>query len=1508
MVLRESNQLSSRKRPSKPNNAFVPPFAHPPKIPKTTATAAVSQSAPPHQSQSTNPVDKMVAVLADAGCTLINPAGPPCLPSDIPKLRHRLHHLFSSDSTLRSEFLHGLCSYINSPNNLRRILSHSNRDGLVSVRSESVVRVLLLVPSIQSDIQNMLLEKLPEYFDMDPSGPLPSSRFEDDIARLILNQFRWLDFLVDSEAFIDRLLQVLSICPLHLKREMIGSLPEIIGDQNNKVVVDSLQHMLEEDPSVIIPVLDCFSNLHLDETLKEQVVTIGLSCIRTADMEHMPYLLRFLLLSATISNTRRIISHIREQLKLVGGFSYHATQQGKMKGKSIVNDGEASVLDALRSSLQFNKIICEEVLKELKSLEKARDHKTIDIWLLVLIYKNSESLQKSIEKLLKKKIVEGYIDEALFDQCVHGNKAIAQDYLPTFISISGYLLACKEQKAQEFGIHMYKCLFEEFVDSFSRQELLGALITHVGSGISHEVRSGLQAMALLASKYSHELIPLSSHIMGKLTDPIFPLKLIYHIQYIYEVVYEAFSLLALSARSNAGSRSSISNELLMIVRKQLSNPDLKYKKMGLIGTVKIVYYFGAEVINSSQSSSQKSNVEEALELLKTSLESCKQIPLPLIMFYDELVVTLKNRSLHPSITEWISKHIGDFESKYLSDLDGGQLPIKDVYCGLEGQLWMNLDGDISPICVNLLPLVSSSLRSAPSLEILPAKISLLSTIEKLTNQGSLLGIDALLGCPLHLPSSKLFSVPAWQSLNGNQKQIIILSLYYAANWIRELLNAFCSQVTNKCDHVSQGTKEEISLKLFKRLRNLIFLESMLNNCLRQYPLSLPELCPLEPPSKNLVNQTREHERSNELTKRDISSSESTRKKKNKNPALSASSKEDGKLRQPTLTDVLRKAGVIPSPEVLNEDLSGTCSKGSIPESSGSHQNNLISPLNVEISSAAKLLEPQRHKFRPLLLECFPIFALSKNQVSCCPDPAAELPLHLYLLRDLSQKLDYCSPQQKQILAKRASLPPSLGCMNVMDFLNHVRLLFPSLKKNLDHVLYILREDTEICQDHWNVQSAAAGNPDITGILCSTSKVSYSVLKETLCCFAKMVNIPEIQMETAVLTDLLEAFQPTKIPDSFFLGMHHIPSPGNIDYLYSGSYYYLEELFSVASTISFTLSSEVVLTLEAVILSIRKIVDKDSDETGNIIQKGFIKELFPFLCEKLGTSAKTLLTQKYDSENVEEDSKIRRELVQKILRIYLENCQSTSDSLNELACSILPQVTPKGNQVEDKCSFPSLCPATFIAWYRVMHEQNVATLNRLVKEVCQLEKSKARDNVENVDCLLNRLQQSVNVVVSLVSMCKTHDKVAVRAMAVKFGGKFVDSFLRGSISIAWRANSPTGSRTSEGNKNHTDTMFRSKGLEANYYNQQNSIYKEIYGALPLSCQGSPSFYIKRMHFLDGCKFIIEVCVMAGNLKHKNLVGDIVSSQAYKEEEEEDDVDHNEAENTEEDQAVDVANEE
>lgn len=153
-----------------------------------------------------------------------------------------------------------------------RVLLPSNRDGLGPATCESLVRHLLLVPPIQLDIQNMLLEKLPEYFDINPECSGRLSSFDEDVARLIINHFRWLDFLVDSYAFINKLLQVLSICPLYLKKEIIVSLPEIIGDQNNKTVVDSLEKMLEEDSAIIVPVIDSLSNLNLDNQLQEQVL------------------------------------------------------------------------------------------------------------------------------------------------------------------------------------------------------------------------------------------------------------------------------------------------------------------------------------------------------------------------------------------------------------------------------------------------------------------------------------------------------------------------------------------------------------------------------------------------------------------------------------------------------------------------------------------------------------------------------------------------------------------------------------------------------------------------------------------------------------------------------------------------------------------------------------------------------------------------------------------------------------------------------------------------------------------------------------------------------------------------------------------------------------------------------------------------------------------------------------------------------------------------------------
>ncbi|KAM7511790.1 hypothetical protein LguiB_010665 [Lonicera macranthoides] len=1330
MVLLHNQNLPSRKRPPNSNpNTFISPLIQPPKIPKSSSPVNINENV---ETENLNPIDKMTSVLAEAGCTLINPLGPPCLPSDTNKLRHHLHRLFSSDSSLKSDFLSGFSSYVNSsPENLRRVLLPSHPDSCGSTRSHSLVRVLLLVPSIQLDLQNMLLETLPEYFDTDPGSGFGSSTslpLHEDVARLILNQFRWLEFLVDSETFTDKLLQVLCICPLHLKKEIIGSLPEIIGDQNNKIVVDSLERMLQEDHSIIVPILDSFSNLNLDDQLQE-------------------------------------------------------------------------------------KILCQEILKELKCVEKARDHKVIDIWFLMLIYMNSETMQKSVEKVFKKKIIEGHIQDVMFDQCICGNKELVQDYFSSFLSLSAYLLACKEQKPRDFGIRIYKCLFEEFADTYSRQEILGALVTHVGSGISFEVSSALEVMVLLASKYSHELIPLSSHISG-----ILDYLEGFSVECLHKV-YEVFCLLALSARSTAEPfESSIANELLMIVRKQMvgfakpkpeqvNNPDMKYKKIGIIGTLKIVSYLGDASNTSRTSSCQKSNYEEAMELLKTSMDFCKQLPLPLILLYDELVAMLDCKTLHPTIMEWIGNHVGEFESKFLSDLEGGVLPAKGSYCGLEGELWMNLDGDISPICLNILLLVSSSCWSASSLQILPANFLLLSVIERLTNQGSLGGIDALLGCPLHLPSSKIFCESAWKTLSGNQKQVIILSLYYAANWMRELLNVFCTQVTGRFECISQATKDEIVVKLFKRLRNLVYLESLLNKSLKDCPLSLPELFPhVDPLSSSPSNEPSymEHTGKKRWNLKSNEDSSQNRKKENRKNSNKSNSDNSGKYKQPTILDVLRKAGAVPSQEVPNEDLSCTSSKCSIPMMAVHNSSKSSEPENVEVSEVAKILDGQRYKFRPLSIECFSILAFSKNLDSCCADPAAELPLHLYLLRDLHKKLDYFSPPSKQSSARFLGAPPGFNRVPVIEFLSKIRSLFPTLKKHLDCAVCIL-QGAETCEEHWKVQSTLAGNPDIANIVLSKSSVSSFVFKEILYCLSKILNVPDIQMDKSILSDILQAFQPIKIPDCLFSVIQVIPS-GSTDYLYCGAYIFLEGLLDIAISFSFTLAAEVLLALESVLSSFRKFIDKPLDGNGNS------QGILPTLRNRLGTSAQKLLQH---NNNLENDWKGKGEIIQKTLHIYLENCECTSDLLDEFACSILPKVSSCGETLADDChGFPTLCSATFVVCYSspkkldsmelresdsmVQHEENLGILNKLVKQVVLSEKPRAGFQVETiVETLLKKLVQCVNVVVSLINACRTNPKVNVRAMAVKYGGKFVDSFLKGN-------------RASKGHKNHTNPVLRSKG--------------------------------------------------------------------------------------------------
>uniref|UniRef100_A0A0D9WVL7 Fanconi anemia group D2 protein n=1 Tax=Leersia perrieri TaxID=77586 RepID=A0A0D9WVL7_9ORYZ len=1431
-----------RSHPSNPRNRPPPPPPSPPKPPPpaaaTTSAAAIDDDA----STAAAAIDEAAALLAEAGCTiLVPPHLPPSLPSPL-SFAPRLARALAADAdALPGRLLAGLAAFASSsPARLRQMLlptatSSSSAAAASQARghshSPSLARALLAVPALQPGLLGFLLEKLPEHFDDNVLDGMP---LQDDVGRLIVAQFRWLDFLVDADAFVGKLMEVLSVAPRRLKKEIIGSLPEIVGDQSHATVVAALERLLQEDSEVVVSALDALSDLNLSEQLQEQAVTVAISCIRTVHADQMPHLLRFLLLSATPFNAGRIISQIREQLKFVGVVDPRASRGKKLKGKASVHGTDGAILDALRSGLRFKNMLCEAFLKELKTVDNPRDHKVIDVWLIMLIYANGGALQKSAEKILKSKILQLCIQETLFDQCIRGNTELVKDHFMSYLSVSDFLLACKEEKAREFAAYLFTALFEEFSDTFSRQELIGSLVTHIGSGVSSEVSSALDIMISLTSDKSEELIP----------------------------VYEIFCHLALAAGFNTGSgASAVANELLMVVRKQVSNPDMKYRRMGIIGALRIVATIADVNASMNCSSSQQPNHDEALELLKTAVNSCKFVMLPLILLYDELAVLLENKILHSAVVDWVAEHVAEFDTVFLADLDDGELLKKYVCDGIEGELWMNLDGSISPVCVNIIPLVSTSPQmSQGCLQILPAQFSLVTIIERLGNQGSLGGINAVLGCPLHLPSPKHLDGARWGYLSAMQKKRICHSLYYAINWIRELLNAFSTQVVVRADNISQRARDETAVKLLMRLRNLILLEGLLNAFLKIHPLSLPDLRYVgdhgstSTSKLNLQMKMEDQNMEGNVSKK--------RQKSHKDRTASEKSNSDEKFRQPTILDAYKRAGVTISQETTRE--SQPSSSGMMSRDMEHETNNTCKFGTVDLMAPPAQLDIQRFKFRTL-----------HPQDSMVSYNESEMPLYLYLLRDLQNKLDNLNPSSKPFFSSSQVKSTNAYCQkSTEEFLNKIQPLFSSLRKHLDGAVSMIKDGSDNCSDSWNSQSASAGNPDIPYAVVLKTSVATSVFKEVLGCYRKLLGIPYLlnQANISVLKELLPTFQPSENFDDVISEFRPPLFPNNLDYLYCGAYTMFAAILDYVSSFSYLLAYDVLITMQSILNSVMMLFEKFGEQNGKNVHMGCSKEIIPFLRKHLGLSARKLLTSDLPSEDAENGWQSKGELIQKILQTYLKNSESTSDLLDELACSVLPQMPSlkTGSTTQDMShGFPTLCSSTIHSWYRVLHEENTGNLNKMIKQAL---KNRAQSERAG-ETALEEIHKSVIVFVSLINMCKIHEKVSMHAIAVKHGGRFIDTFLRAfnfletqfgqhnviilqMIKSLQKATRTIQTICAEA-KGHKRTMITSK--------------------IPVAKRSLERFLFQVKALLHNCS--TEESFWMGNLRHKDLQGHLVSSQVY-----------------------------
>ncbi|KAG2470978.1 FACD2 protein, partial [Polypterus senegalus] len=214
------------------------------------------------------------------------------------------------------EFITGLESHMEDKENLRSCLLPCVLrvlDGESSANNsyhESLLKLLLGIDILQPKVINTLFEKLPEFM-FDGVG-------EDglNMPRLIINQFKWLDRVVDCKSYdvlqdlASKLMQLVAVAPVEIQRDIITSLPEILEDTQHddisKELKSSLKSLSSNNGDCVTLVLDVIkSSIRFQKTISDAWIKAIENVDSAAEHKVIDLLVLLILHVVNANNSRR---------------------------------------------------------------------------------------------------------------------------------------------------------------------------------------------------------------------------------------------------------------------------------------------------------------------------------------------------------------------------------------------------------------------------------------------------------------------------------------------------------------------------------------------------------------------------------------------------------------------------------------------------------------------------------------------------------------------------------------------------------------------------------------------------------------------------------------------------------------------------------------------------------------------------------------------------------------------------------------------------------------------------------------------------------------------------------------------------------------------------------------------------------------------------------------------------------------------------------------------------
>uniref|UniRef100_I3KS20 FA complementation group D2 n=1 Tax=Oreochromis niloticus TaxID=8128 RepID=I3KS20_ORENI len=711
-----------------------------------------------------------------------------------------------------NQFITALESYMENTDRFRNCLlpcvpQSSNGDSSsVSSFQESLLRMLLGIEMLQVRFSAMTSKR-----KLTSDGGV-------SIPRIIINQLKWLDRVVDAKDLASKLMELVSVAPVEVQRDIITSLPEILEDSQHNDTARELNSLLQEKTQLTVPILDALSSLNLASSLLTEVRGAVMATLAAVQLEDLPVVVKFILHSVSASDAYEVVCNLRKKLELEQCVLPPVLQasQSRMNSKAAAGSASAAaagssqdsislILDCIKSAVRFQKTISEAWLKVMDLLV-----------LLILHSTNANQSRRGAERVLKVKVRNGLIQEALLQRTFRDY--VMRGYFPSTLALAQSLVRSPDPCMVPFGGHMYRHAFTAF-DSYCHQEVVGSLVTHVCSGVGGEVDVALELLCGLVNEKPSEMAMYAVFVKGILDymDNLTPQQI--------RRLFHLLSRLAFGQKQG----SHIQDDMHIVIRKQLSSTVPKYKRIGIIGAVMI------SVTDLHLCLFFPLQVTALLELVKSSSESS---PEAAALYYDELANLILSSALDPQ--DMIGKSVlQDFEDDFVVDLGpeiSGSFPFpaRAMYKLYE-------DEDQGGIAINLMPLLAKDIQNkgeqqnqvnkahkrVSSLCLSPFFRLLRLCVEK-RHQGDLEEIDGLLGCPLILTNMDV--VEKVESLSKAEREFLCTLLFHTINWFREVVNAFCTQKDT-----------DMKMRVLTRLQNITYLQTLLERALAGTPGYVPPI-------------------------------------------------------------------------------------------------------------------------------------------------------------------------------------------------------------------------------------------------------------------------------------------------------------------------------------------------------------------------------------------------------------------------------------------------------------------------------------------------------------------------------------------------------------------------------------------------------------------------------------------------------------------------------------------